>query len=151
MVEAIGSRPKYRKGFAKPLVGNQVHILLALADPEDPTEEGVGGGWDGAGGEQAGRGEGFDRDFLERSIEEIFHEVRGRGGSVHPRPRRPWPPEESPASRPVSPPYRRRAPIPRGRARERRTRPTWEWGFRGRRTDRIGRGSGPPAPLVPTL
>lgn len=51
-----------------------------MAGLEDPGE-GPGGGWDGGGGGsegvggQAGKGEGFSRDFLERCIDEFFHEV----------------------------------------------------------------------------
>ena len=59
LVELINSRPKYRKGFPTRLLGNQVHVVLAMVSfVEDGTD-----------------GSGFDERSLKRIIEELFHEV----------------------------------------------------------------------------
>ncbi|CAN0029415.1 unnamed protein product [Ascophyllum nodosum] len=61
LVELINSRPKYRKGFPTRLLGNQVHVVLAMVSfVEDGTD-----------------GSGFDERSLKRIIEELFHEDHG--------------------------------------------------------------------------
>lgn len=70
-------------------MGSQVHVLLAMADPEGWYDGGGGcgggggggggsggNGGGGGGGDQGGAGGGFDRDSLERCIDEFFHEVK---------------------------------------------------------------------------
>lgn len=85
LMDAMASRPKYRKGFSRKLVGSHIHVLLAMADQEG-WNEGGGGGSGGSSGGSGGDpgGDGFDCDSLERCIDEFFHEVStGRGGWTH--------------------------------------------------------------------
>lgn len=63
LVDAINARPKNRKGFSRSLVGEQLHVVLALPG----AAEGTTGGSDNE----------FDRDMLERCVAEFFDEVRG--------------------------------------------------------------------------
>lgn len=64
LVDAIHSRPKHRKGFARSLIGKQKHVILAM-----PGGAAHGGSADGSGENE------FDCDTLERCLEEFFHEV----------------------------------------------------------------------------
>eukprot|EP00752_Nemacystus_decipiens_P007555 g6749.t1 len=58
LVDAINARPKNRKGFSRSLVGNQLHVVLALS---------------GGAGAAAGGGENeFNHDMLERCVSEFF-------------------------------------------------------------------------------
>lgn len=60
--EALAARPKNKKGFSRSLLGEQLHVVLALA----------GGGSEGAGGGAEGE---FDCDMLKRCVEEFFADV----------------------------------------------------------------------------
>lgn len=58
LVDVISSRPRHRNGFSMSLVGNQLHVVLAMVSVEDGSDDA-----------------GFDARSLKRIIEELCHEV----------------------------------------------------------------------------
>ncbi|CBJ32247.1 conserved unknown protein [Ectocarpus siliculosus] len=61
LIDIIGSRPKNRVGYSRHLVGNKLHVVLAMVPGKDDGE-----------GEA-----GFNAASLRRIIEELFHEDHG--------------------------------------------------------------------------
>ncbi|CAN0021891.1 unnamed protein product [Ectocarpus fasciculatus] len=62
LIDIIGSRPKNRVGYSRHLVGNKLHVVLAMVPGKD----------DGGEGEA-----GFNAPSLRRIIEELCHEDHG--------------------------------------------------------------------------
>lgn len=55
-MELISNRPKNRQGFSRRLLGDHLHVVLAMVSYTTEND-------------------GFDAQSLERIIEELFHEV----------------------------------------------------------------------------